>query len=72
MEKGVPLERPEPRCRALGQACRKAAARAGSLDLLIAAVALHHDAEIQTFDADFHGIAAACGVQVKVLQRPVP
>lgn len=56
----------------LGQACRKAAVRAGSLDILIAAVALHHGAEIQTFDADFHAIATACGVRVKVLLRPAP
>ena len=53
----------------LGQACRKAGATAGSLDLLIAAVALQHNAELITFDADFQFIARACRLRVKLLHR---
>ncbi|MEO8359226.1 MAG: PIN domain-containing protein, partial [Vicinamibacteria bacterium] len=41
----------------LGQACRRKNLTFGSLDLLVAAVALHHDAELITFDRDFSGIA---------------
>lgn len=55
---------------ALGRVCRRKGASAGSLDLLIAAVALHHDAELLTFDADFRAIADATGLRVKVFQRP--
>jgi hypothetical protein len=36
---------------ALGQRCRTHGVTAGSLDLVIASVALYHDAEIITFDA---------------------
>ncbi len=43
---------------------------AGALDLLIATVAIHHDAELITFDQDFQKIARACGLRVKLLQRP--
>jgi predicted nucleic acid-binding protein len=56
----------------LGQACRRKGIHAGSLDLLIVAVAMHHDAELLTFDADFQAIAAVCKAQVKVLLRPAP
>src|SRR5260370_13583241 len=41
----------------LGQACRRKGITARSLDLLIAAVALHHDAQVPTFDAHFRKIA---------------
>ena len=37
----------------LGQRCRDKGVNAGSMDLLIAALALHHGAEIVTFDADY-------------------
>jgi predicted nucleic acid-binding protein len=54
----------------LGQACRDRGHTAGSLDLLIASVALAHQADIVTFDEDFQEIAAASGLKVKLLQRP--
>ncbi|HZK82022.1 MAG TPA: PIN domain-containing protein [Humisphaera sp.] len=56
----------------LGQACRRKGISAGSLDLLIAAVAIHHDAQLVTLDRDFEGIAGACDLRVKLLQRPAP
>ena len=56
----------------LGQACRRAGITAGSLDLLIAALALHHAAEIITFDADFQTIARVSPLRVKHLLRPTP
>lgn len=54
----------------LGQRCRKKGVTAGSLDLLIVSVALHHDAELITFDTDFEGIARACDLRLKLLRRP--
>ena len=54
----------------LGQECRKNGVTAGSLDLLIATVALHHDAEIVTFDADFQKIAGFSALKVKLLRAP--
>jgi predicted nucleic acid-binding protein len=56
----------------LGQACRRKNITAGSLDLLIAAIALHHGAEVVTFDADYQKIANVSNLQVKLLQRPAP
>ena len=56
----------------LGQSCRKTGINAGALDLLIATVAIHHDAELITFDRDFEAIAGACALRVKLLQRPIP
>jgi predicted nucleic acid-binding protein len=40
--------------------------------LLIAVVALHHDAEVVTFDDDFQKIAGVSNLQVKLLKRPAP
>jgi predicted nucleic acid-binding protein len=54
----------------LGQYCRRNGITAGSLDLLIASVALHHDAELVTFDADFEQIATISKLRVRRLQRP--
>lgn len=54
----------------LGQDCRKAGINPGSLDLLIAQVAIHHGAELVTFDADFQAIANASPLQATLLQRP--
>jgi len=56
----------------LGQACRRKNHTIGSLDLLIAAAALHHGAEVVTFDGDFQTIASVSKLQVKLLQRPMP
>ena len=54
----------------LGQTCRQKNITVGSLDLLIAAIALHHSAEVITFDVDFQKIASAAPLQVKLLIRP--
>lgn len=54
----------------LGQNCRKKGIDAGAMDLLISTVAIHHDAELITFDADFERIAAIGDLRVKLLRRP--
>ena len=54
----------------LGQACRQKNISVHSLDLLIATIALHHGAEVVTFDDDFQRIAGVSKLQVKVLKRP--
>jgi predicted nucleic acid-binding protein len=56
----------------LGQNCRRRGVNAGSMDLLIAAIAIHHDAELITFDSDFQRIADISDLHVNVLHRPVP
>ena len=61
-----------PQAAQLGQACRRKGINALSLDLLIAGIALHHGAEVVTFDADFERIASVSTLQVKLLQRPTP
>lgn len=53
----------------LGQTCRDQGFTAGSLDLVIAALALHHHAELITSDQDFTSIAAASELQVTLLNR---
>jgi predicted nucleic acid-binding protein len=58
------------RAAALGQACRQAGRTVYSLDLLIAAVALHHNAVLVSFDADFEAIAAVSELRFRRLQRP--
>jgi len=45
---------------------------AGSLDLLIAALSIHHDAELITFDADYLAIARVSKLRVHHLSRNVP
>jgi len=57
---------------ALGQACRQKNITVNSLDLLIATIALHHGAEVVTFDDDFQKIASVSNLQVKLLKRPTP
>ena len=54
----------------LGQRCRRNGLTAGSLDLLIASVAVHHGAELITFDADFEQIATVSTLRVTRLTRP--
>ena len=44
----------------------------GSLDLLIAALSIHHDAELITFDADYLAIARVSKLRVHHLSRNVP
>jgi predicted nucleic acid-binding protein len=57
------------RATALGQQCREAGVTVGSIDLLIAALALHHDAEAVTFDAYYLAIARAAPLRVTLLSR---
>ena len=54
----------------LGQACRQKNIGVSSLDLLIACIALHHGAEVVTFDSDFQKIAGISRLHVKLLKRP--
>jgi predicted nucleic acid-binding protein len=55
---------------ALGQACRQIGRTLLSLDLLVAAVALHHNAVLVSFDADFEAIASVSELRLQRLQRP--
>lgn len=55
----------------LGQACRQIGRTMLSLDLLVAAVALHHNAVLASFDADFEAIASVSALQLNRLHRPV-
>jgi hypothetical protein len=59
------------RATALGQACRQNGHTVLSLDLLVAAVALHHNAVLVSFDADFEAIAAVSALRLNRLIRPV-
>lgn len=54
----------------LGQQCQTHGISAGSVDLLIAAIALTHDATLITFDGDFEHIAKICALKIKRLARP--
>lgn len=54
----------------LGQQCRTAGFNAGSLGLIIAACAIHHDAELITFDTDYLAIARVSKLRVRHLLRP--
>jgi predicted nucleic acid-binding protein len=54
----------------LGQACRQIGRTVLSLDLLIAAVALHHNAELVSFDADFEAITLVSALRINRLTRP--
>mgnify|MGYP002622247319 CR=1 FL=1 len=53
----------------LGQDCRDGGFTAGSLDLLIAALAIHHQAELVTFDSDHVEIARHTPLKVRLLSR---
>ena len=55
----------------MGQMCRRKNLTVGSLDLLVAAVAVHHSAELVTFDHDFAAIASVSSLRLKLLSRPV-
>ena len=54
----------------LGQACRQIGRTLLSLDLLIAALALYHNAVLVTFDADFEAIASVSALRLNRLTRP--
>jgi predicted nucleic acid-binding protein len=53
----------------LGRACRKKGITATSMDLLIATVAIHHDAVLVTFDADLARIASCSNLRVNLLKK---
>jgi hypothetical protein len=53
-----------------GQACRQIGRTVLSLDLLIAAIAVHHNAELVSFDADFEVIASVSALRLNRLTRP--
>jgi predicted nucleic acid-binding protein len=55
----------------LGQACRQVGRTVLSLDLLVAAVALHHNAVLVSFDADFEAIASVNELRLLRLERPL-
>jgi predicted nucleic acid-binding protein len=54
----------------LSRRCRESGVTPGSLDLLIATVAMHHGAELLTFDSDFERIASVSARHVTLLRRP--
>jgi len=54
----------------LGQQCRKGCFTAGFIDLLIATIAIHHSAELVTFDSDYAAIADHSALKVRLLERP--
>ena len=54
----------------LGQACHQIGQTVLSLDLLVAAVALHHNAVLVSFDADFETIASVSALRLQRLERP--
>lgn len=54
----------------LGQRCRQHGITVGSLDLLIASLAIHHDAELISFDDDFQKIAGVSDLRIRLLVRP--
>ena len=55
----------------LGQACRQFGRTVFSIDLLVAAVALHHNALLVSFDTDFEAIASVSELRLQRLERPV-
>lgn len=55
---------------ALGRACQRTGLTANSIDLLIAAIAIYHSAEVVTFDGDYERIATVSKLRVKLLKRP--
>jgi len=59
------------RAATLGRKCRQRGVSPGALDLLIAGVALAHQAVIVTFDSDFEAIGRAGNFPVKLLKRPI-
>ena len=54
----------------LGQDCRAIGRTVLSLDLLVAAVALHHNAVLVSFDADFEAVALVSSLRLQRLHRP--
>lgn len=54
----------------LGQHCRDKGHTPGSLDLLIAAIALYYKAQLITFDEGFSPLATHTALRLKLLARP--
>jgi predicted nucleic acid-binding protein len=54
----------------LGHACHAIGRTVLSLDLLVAAVALHHNAVLVSFDTDFEAIASVSELRLQRLNRP--
>ena len=54
----------------LGRKCSLQGEPAGQMDLLIATVAIHHDAEVVTFDAGMASISNHSKLRVTLLPRP--
>jgi len=54
----------------LGQRCRAEGVTPGPFDVVIAALAIHHDVELLTFDAGFNHIAKHSRLKVSMLSRP--
>jgi predicted nucleic acid-binding protein len=54
----------------LGRACRRNGYTPGSMDLLISQLAIHHDADLVTFDRDYLDIASVSPLRVEYLHRP--
>ncbi len=54
----------------LGQKCRSKGYTPDAVDLLIAQIALSHDALVITFDQDFQWISESAGPKARILQRP--
>ena len=53
----------------LGQRCIDEGVQPRSMDLLIAIICLHHEAELVTFDNHFAQIAKACPLKILLLIR---
>jgi predicted nucleic acid-binding protein len=53
----------------LGRACRGIGVTVLSLDLLIATIALHHQATVVSFDRDFAAIAQVSALKLHLLER---
>jgi len=54
---------------ALGRDCRRIGVTVLSLDLLIATIALHHQATLVSFDRDFAAIAQVSALKLRLLER---
>ncbi len=52
-----------------GQTCLEAGVIMGALDLLIATICIHHDAELVTFDKQFAAMAKVSKLRAKILIR---
>lgn len=59
-----------PQATALGQACRRIGRTMLSLDALVAALALQHNAMLVSFDTDFEAIASIGALRLHRLSRP--